>query len=159
MRAWSELWLPLLSEGSPELVKKPPLRILFSLEIAADSHNHLHTDTRTSTTMNYPHTATTDPYTLSLWPDASASGEEDTTASTQVAGYSQPGFTFDGFSFDSLDATAAWGQCATLPSPTYGLPNTSVSTPALAICVELTFVLGYRLDLRRYGPSRGLARP
>jgi len=41
----------------------------------------------------------------------------------------------DAFSFDGLDATAAWGQSATLPASTYDseLQNVFVSTPALEI--------------------------
>ncbi|KAI9443104.1 hypothetical protein H4582DRAFT_2195469 [Lactarius indigo] len=74
--------------------------------------------------MNYPHTAATDPYAFSLWPDAAASSEE-TMAWAQATGYAQPGLTIDNFSFDDLGATVAWGQSATLFDGAFGLQNIS----------------------------------
>lgn len=80
--------------------------------------------------MNYPHIATTDLYTFSLWPDSS----EQVMVWPQIVGYAQQGFTNDNFSFGDLDVTAAWGQSATPTTETYGLQNTSrVSTAALRI--------------------------
>ena len=78
----------------------------------------------------------------------------------QAAGYAQQELTNGAFSFDGLDGTAAWGQSSTLPAPTYDseLPNIFVSTAVLEIGVELTFVIGYRLDLRWHGPSRRYTR-
>ena len=107
--------------------------------------------------MSYPQTATTDPYAFSLWPDAS---EEELGVWAQAAGYAQQELTNGAFSFDGLDTTAAWGQNSTLPALTYDseLQNILVSTAALEIGVELTFVIGYRLDLRWHGPSRRYTR-
>ena len=109
--------------------------------------------------MSYPQTATTDPYAFSLWPDAS---EEELAVWAQAAGYAQQGLTVTGdtFSFDGLDTTAAWGRSSTLPASTYDseLQNIFVSAPALGIRVELTFVIGYRLDLWWHGPSWGDTR-
>ncbi|KAF8274280.1 hypothetical protein EI94DRAFT_1825625 [Lactarius quietus] len=70
--------------------------------------------------MSYPQTATTDPYDFTLWPDPS---EEELAAWAQAAVYAQQGPTSDNFSFDGLNATASWGQSATLPAATYGLQN------------------------------------
>jgi len=62
-------------------------------------------------------TVTADPYAFLLWPDASAPGEEEMAVWAQAAGYAQQGLevSSDNYPFDGLDATAVWGQSATLP--------------------------------------------
>ncbi|KAI9465608.1 hypothetical protein BJY52DRAFT_596180 [Lactarius psammicola] len=97
--------------------------------------------------MNHPHTATTDPYAFSLWPDAAASSEEETRLWAQTAGYAQTGFTSDKFSFDGLDATAAWGQSATLPAAAYGLENISGSDWTSGGIVPAGDMLGHGVSL------------
>lgn len=76
--------------------------------------------------MSYIHNSTTDPSTFSLWPDDSATSEEEMAMWAQPAGYAQPGFTFKNYPLDVLDATLAWGQGGTIPAEISDFQNNSV---------------------------------
>ena len=106
---------------SPEPVKSPPLHCILSPNICLTL-----TLTNHQTTMCHHDAPPTDPHAFSLWPDNSATSEEERAKWAQPAGYAQPGFTFENDPFDVLDATFAWGQDSTTPAEISDLQNNAV---------------------------------
>ncbi|KAH9169390.1 hypothetical protein EDB89DRAFT_1985669 [Lactarius sanguifluus] len=88
--------------------------------------------------MSYSQTATSDPYTFSVWPDASAASEEDMTMLAQAAGCTQPGLTVEEIFFDDLlDATLAVGSSSATPAETFGSHKNSDWTTGGTVAADM----------------------